>query len=80
MVRYGEMIGVKPEKLAEYKYHHAHAWAEVNAMIRECNIRNYSIFSKGVKKLKCRLMKQVSGIIFPLIFYMSTKAGDYAAL
>ena len=47
MVRYGEMIGVKPEKLAEYKYHHAHAWAEVNAMIRECNIRNYSIFSKG---------------------------------
>lgn len=47
MKRYGSVIGVKPEKLQEYKYHHAHAWPEINAMIRECNIRNYSIYHFG---------------------------------
>lgn len=47
MIRRGELIKVKPEKLEDYKYHHAHAWPEVNAMIKACNIRNYSIFSRG---------------------------------
>lgn len=47
MIRHGEVIQIKLEKLAEYKYHHAHAWEEVDAMIKECNIRNYSIFNKG---------------------------------
>lgn len=44
MQRYGMVIKVKPEKLAEYKALHADAWPGVLAMIRECNIRNYSIF------------------------------------
>ncbi len=47
MKRFGSLIGVKPEKLADYKYHHANAWPEINAMIRACNIRNYSIYSFG---------------------------------
>lgn len=47
MKRHGELIMVKPEKLNEYKLHHARPWKEVNAMIKECNIQNYSIFSKG---------------------------------
>lgn len=47
MKRYGSVIQVKPEKLEEYKYHHAHIWPEINAMIQACNIRNYSIYHFG---------------------------------
>ncbi len=46
MARYGQLIRVRPDKLAEYKRYHAHAWPEVLAKITECNIRNYSIFYK----------------------------------
>jgi len=44
MKRYGSIIGVRPEKLEEYKELHANAWPEILDMIRACNIRNYSIF------------------------------------
>ena len=44
VTRYGSVIKVKPEKLAEYKTLHANPWPGVNKMIRECNIRNYSIY------------------------------------
>lgn len=47
MKRFGAMIKVKPEKLADYKYHHENAWPEVNAKIKECNLSNYSIYSRG---------------------------------
>jgi L-rhamnose mutarotase len=40
------VIGVKAERLAEYTAHHANVWPEVLAMIRECNIRNYTIFHR----------------------------------
>ena len=46
MKRYGSVIGVKPEKLEEYKKLHAAVWPAVLAMISECNIRNYSIYYK----------------------------------
>ena len=46
MQRYGSVIGVKSEAIAEYKKHHAAVWPEVLEMIRKCNIRNYSIFLK----------------------------------
>jgi L-rhamnose mutarotase len=46
MKRYGKVIKVKPEKLEEYKRLHASAWQEVLKMIKECNIRNYSIYYK----------------------------------
>jgi L-rhamnose mutarotase len=46
MQRYGSVIKLKPEKLAEYKQLHANVWPEVLNMIRECNIRNYSIYYK----------------------------------
>jgi L-rhamnose mutarotase len=42
--RYGSVIQVRPEKLAEYKELHANCWPEVLDMIRKCNIRNYSIY------------------------------------
>jgi L-rhamnose mutarotase len=46
MQRFGSVIKVKREKLAEYKQLHANAWPEVLKMIHECNIRNYSIYFK----------------------------------
>jgi L-rhamnose mutarotase len=44
MVRYGQLIGLKPGKLAEYSRYHARVWPEVLKTITACNIRNYSIF------------------------------------
>lgn len=46
MKRYGSVIGIRPEKLEEYKKLHAAAWPDVLKMIRECNIQNYSIYYK----------------------------------
>lgn len=42
--RYGSVLGVKQEKLAEYKKLHAAVWPEILNMIEQCNIRNYSIY------------------------------------
>lgn len=46
MQRHGQIIGVRPEKLEEYKRWHAAVWPEVEDMIRECHIRNYSIYHR----------------------------------
>jgi L-rhamnose mutarotase len=46
MARHGQLIGVQPGKLAEYRRYHASVWPEVLAKITECNIRNYSIYHK----------------------------------
>jgi len=45
--RMGMVIGVKPEKLDEYKRLHAEPWPGVLDQIRRSNIRNYSIFREG---------------------------------
>jgi L-rhamnose mutarotase len=42
--RYGSVIGLRPEKLEEYKQLHAAVWPEILGKIEDCNIRNYSIF------------------------------------
>jgi L-rhamnose mutarotase len=44
MKRYGMVISLWPEKTDEYKQLHAAVWPDVLKMIRECHIRNYSIF------------------------------------
>jgi L-rhamnose mutarotase len=44
MKRYGSIIGLRDEKLAEYKKLHAAVWPDVLKMIRQCHIRNYSIY------------------------------------
>jgi L-rhamnose mutarotase len=44
VTRYGSVIGLHPEHLETYKHLHANAWPEINRMIKECNIRNYSIY------------------------------------
>ena len=47
MKRYGQVIGVKQEKLEEYKTLHAAVWPDILKMITECNISNYSIYYKN---------------------------------
>ena len=44
MKRYGSVIGLRPEKLDEYKKLHAAAWPDVLQMIHTCHIQNYSIY------------------------------------
>jgi L-rhamnose mutarotase len=44
MKRHGMLIGLRPEAYAEYKRLHAAVWPDVLKMIRQCNIRNYSIY------------------------------------
>ncbi len=46
MERYGMVVKVKADKLAEYKKLHTAVWPQVLDMIRQCNIRNYSIYHK----------------------------------
>jgi len=46
--RFGMVTGIKPEKIEYYKKLHANAWPAVNQMIRECKIRNFSIYLKKI--------------------------------
>jgi L-rhamnose mutarotase len=46
MKRYGSVIRVRPEAIESYRAYHADVWPGVLDMIRQCNIRNYSIYLK----------------------------------
>jgi len=50
--RYGSVIGIKPESIEEYKRLHADVWPGVLKTIKECNIRNYSIYLAELEKDK----------------------------
>ncbi len=41
--RYVWVTGLNPDKAARYEALHAHPWPAVNAMIKECHIKNFSI-------------------------------------
>ena len=47
MRRFGQVIELKPEGADEYIRLHAAVWSGVLAMIKACNIANYSIYCKG---------------------------------
>jgi L-rhamnose mutarotase len=47
MKRYGQVIGLRPEKLEEYKRYHAAVWPAVLQTITACNMRNYTIFHRA---------------------------------
>ena len=51
MKRMGMVIGIKPERMAEYKKTHAAVWPEVLAKISDCNMRNYTIFLREPENL-----------------------------
>ena len=44
MKRYGWVIGVRDDKIDEYKRLHADVWPGVLDMIKQCHIENYSIY------------------------------------
>ncbi len=46
--RYGWVTGLKAEKAAHYRDLHAHPWPAVNKMLKQCNIRNYSIYEAKI--------------------------------
>ncbi len=51
-VRYGMVIALKPEKIAEYKELHANCWPGVLEKIEKCGIRNYSIYLAEIEEDK----------------------------
>jgi L-rhamnose mutarotase len=51
MQRIGMVIGLKPDRIDEYKRLHADVWPQVLATISASNIRNYSIFLKEPENL-----------------------------
>ena len=51
MERMGMVIGLRPEKIAEYKELHANVWPGILEMISACNITNYTIFLREPENL-----------------------------
>ena len=49
--RMGMVIGVRPEKIAEYKALHASPWPEMDEALSAANIRNYSIYLREPENL-----------------------------
>ena len=65
MQRMGFVLGLKPEKVAEYRELHAAVWPDVLKMITACGIRNYSIY-----------LKEPENLLFSYFEYVGT---DFAA-
>jgi L-rhamnose mutarotase len=65
MRRMGMVIGIAPERIAEYKRLHADVWPSVLTRIRRSQIRNYSIFLREPENL--------------LFGYWEYHGSDYAA-
>ena len=51
MKRMGMVIGIRSEKIEEYKRLHADTWPEVLGTISKANIRNYTIFLREPENL-----------------------------
>jgi L-rhamnose mutarotase len=68
MKRYGMVIGVRAERLEEYKKLHAAVWPDVLKMIEVCHIRNYSIF-----------LRQLDDGQYHLFSYFEYAGNDFAA-
>jgi L-rhamnose mutarotase len=51
MQRKGFVLGLKPDRVEEYRRLHAAVWPEILAKISDCNIRNYTIFLKEPENL-----------------------------
>jgi L-rhamnose mutarotase len=44
MRRFGQLLGLRAERLEEYKRYHAEVWPEIADAIHRAGIRNYTIF------------------------------------
>lgn len=73
MKRYGSVIGIRPEKIDEYRRLHAAVWPEVLAMIEQCHIHNYTIF--------LRKLADGRAVLFSYFEYTGTDfTGDMATM
>jgi L-rhamnose mutarotase len=63
--RFGQTLGLRPEKLDEYRRYHEQIWPEIAGAIHAAGIRNYSIF-------------QLAGRLFAYYEYVGPE-GEYAA-
>jgi L-rhamnose mutarotase len=71
--RYGAVVGVKADQLAEYKRLHAAVWPAVLATIERANIRNFSIY--------LRKLPDGKHYLFSYFEYVGADyAGDMAAV
>jgi L-rhamnose mutarotase len=50
-MKMGMVIGLKPERVAEYKALHAAPWPEMDAALKAAHIHDYSIFLKEPENL-----------------------------
>ena len=44
VTRIGMAVEIRPDKIDEYKQLHAECWPEVLAALKECHLRNFSIY------------------------------------
>lgn len=44
IVYFGQIGKLKNDKIAEYEYLHKNCWPNIRQLIKDCNVRNYSIF------------------------------------
>ena len=51
MQRMGQLLGLKPIEIAEYKRVHEAVWPSVLARITACHIKNYTIFLREPENL-----------------------------
>jgi L-rhamnose mutarotase len=66
--RFGSVVGLRSERIEEYTRLHAAVWPDVLVKLRECNIRNYSIYLKEIERGK-----------FYLFSYYEYVGSDYAS-
>lgn len=50
--RVGMVVGIRPEKIAEYKELHVNCWPGVLKALEACNIRNFSIYLSEIEEGK----------------------------
>ncbi len=68
MRRFGWVIGLNADRVEEYKRLHAAVWPEVLKTIRDCHIRNYSIY-----------LRQLDDGQYYLFSYLEYVGMDFAA-
>lgn len=70
MKRYGMVIGIRPEKIGEYRRLHGEVWPAVLTQIRRSHIQNYTIY-----------LREPEGLLFSHFEYHGEDFGaDMAAM
>lgn len=68
MTRYGMVLGLRGDKVEEYKRLHAAVWPDVLRTIKQCHIQNYSIF-----------LRRLDDGEYYLFAYLEYTGSDFAA-